>query len=93
MTTTQSTLDLAAEPAPIKWLQYAVTVGRIALALLLLAAWKIGADTAGPIYAADPVNVVQRIVEDVASGAFPEARHLVPMETGEYEKFLDAIGG
>jgi NitT/TauT family transport system permease protein len=69
MTTTQSTLDLAAEPAPIKWRQYAVTAGRIALALLLLAAWKIGADTAGPIYAADPVKVVQRIVEDVASGA------------------------
>jgi NitT/TauT family transport system permease protein len=74
MTTTQSALDLAAEPAPIKWRQYAVTMGRIALALLLLAAWKIGADTAGPIYAADPIKVVQRIVEDVASGAL--LRHM-----------------
>jgi NitT/TauT family transport system permease protein len=74
MTTTQSALDLAAEPAPIKWRQYAVTVGRIALALLLLAAWKIGADTAGPIYAADPLKVAQRIVEEVASGAL--LRHM-----------------
>jgi 3-methyl-2-oxobutanoate hydroxymethyltransferase len=30
---------------------------------------------------------------DVESGAFPEAKHLVSMTDGEYEKFLDGIGG
>jgi NitT/TauT family transport system permease protein len=74
MSTTESALDLAAGSAPIKWRQYAVTLGRIALLLLLLAGWKIGADVAGPIYAADPVKVAQRIVEDTASGAL--LRHI-----------------
>jgi NitT/TauT family transport system permease protein len=74
MSTTESALDLAAGPAPIRWRQYAVTLGRIALLLLLLAGWKIGADVAGPIYAADPVKVAQRIVEDIASGAL--LRHI-----------------
>jgi NitT/TauT family transport system permease protein len=57
-----------AEPAPVKWRQHAVTIGRIGLAVALLAAWKVGADMAGPIYAADPVKVAQRMVEDTASG-------------------------
>jgi NitT/TauT family transport system permease protein len=74
MSTTESALDLAAEASPIKWRQYAVTIGRIALALALLAAWKIGADRAGPIYVADPVKVAQRIVEDLSSGAL--LRHI-----------------
>lgn len=73
MSTTQGALDLA-EPTPIRWRQYAVTVGRILLALLLLAGWKIGADVAGPLYAADPVRVAQRIFEDTASGAL--LRHI-----------------
>jgi 3-methyl-2-oxobutanoate hydroxymethyltransferase len=30
---------------------------------------------------------------DVESGAFPETKHLVSMKDGEYEKFLDGIGG
>jgi len=68
MTTTQSALDYA-EQAPIKWRQYAVTIGRIGLGVLLLVAWKIGADVAGPVFAADPIKVAQRIVEDAASGA------------------------
>jgi NitT/TauT family transport system permease protein len=68
MTSSQSALDLA-EPAPVRWRQYAVTLGRIGLALLLLVAWKIGADKAGPIYAADPFKVLQRIVDDTLSGA------------------------
>src|SRR5262245_2186647 len=68
MSTTQSALDVA-EPTPIRWRQYAVTGGRIALVLLLLGAWKVGADVAGPLYAADPVKVAQRIIEDTASGA------------------------
>ncbi len=67
MTTTQGALDYAGEPQ-IRWRQHAVTFGRIALALLLLVAWKIGADVAGPVYAADPIKVVQRIVEDTANG-------------------------
>ncbi|HEX2336283.1 MAG TPA: ABC transporter permease [Hyphomicrobiaceae bacterium] len=73
MSTTQSTLDLA-EPASIRWRPYAITVGRIALALLLLGAWKYGADRAGPLYVADPVKVAQRIVEDVQTGAL--LRHI-----------------
>jgi len=73
MSTTHSAIDLA-EPAPVRWRQHAVTAGRVGLALLLLAAWKIGADAAGPIYAADPFKVLQRIVEDTASGAL--TRHV-----------------
>lgn len=30
---------------------------------------------------------------DVKSGAFPETKHLVSMKDGEYETFLDGIGG
>ncbi|MBO0764247.1 MAG: ABC transporter permease [Hyphomicrobiaceae bacterium] len=73
MSTTQSALDLA-EPTPVRWRQYAVTVGRILLALLLLAGWKVGADVAGPLYAADPVKVARRIIEDTASGTL--LRHI-----------------
>lgn len=68
MSTTESALDLA-EPTPIKWRQHAVTAGRIGLALLLLAAWKIGADSAGPLYVADPIQVALRIYEDLSTGA------------------------
>jgi NitT/TauT family transport system permease protein len=55
--------------ASLAWRRYAVTGGRIALALLLLVAWKIGADAAGPLYLADPIKVVQRVVADTMSGA------------------------
>jgi NitT/TauT family transport system permease protein len=64
---TDSAIDLA-EPSPLRWRPYAVTLGRIALALLLLAAWKFGADAAGELYAADPLKVAQRIVADTLSG-------------------------
>ncbi|MEX2126682.1 MAG: ABC transporter permease [Xanthobacteraceae bacterium] len=67
MTSHDSALDLAA-PSRVKWRHHAVTAGRIGLALLLLVAWKIGADAAGPVYAADPVKVFQRIVGDTMSG-------------------------
>jgi NitT/TauT family transport system permease protein len=60
-------LDLA-QPAPVRWRRHAVTAGRIVLAVLLLLAWKVGADSAGPIYAADPWQVFQRIVADTLSG-------------------------
>jgi len=46
----------------------AVVVGRIALAALLLLAWKLGADLAGAVYVADPIKVLQRIVTDTLSG-------------------------
>lgn len=68
MSLQQDALDVA-EPAPVRWRQHAVTAGRIGLAILLLVAWKIGADAAGPTYAADPIQVMQRIVEGTASGA------------------------
>jgi NitT/TauT family transport system permease protein len=64
---TDSAIDLA-EPSHVRWRSYAVTFGRIGLALLLLAAWKFGADAAGELYAADPLQVAQRIVADTLSG-------------------------
>ena len=67
MTTHDPALDLAAPP--INWARYAVALGRIGFAILLLAAWKLGADLAGPLYLADPIKVCQRIAADVASGA------------------------
>jgi NitT/TauT family transport system permease protein len=73
MTSQETALDLPERP-PIKWRQYAITAGRIGLAALLLAAWKLGADSAGPVYAADPVEVFQRIVSDTLSGSL--LRHI-----------------
>jgi NitT/TauT family transport system permease protein len=73
MTTTQGALDYAGEPQ-VRWRPYAVTLGRIAFAIVLLVAWKIGADAAGSVYAADPVEVAKRIVEDTASGTL--LRHI-----------------
>ena len=70
MTTQDGALELA-EPSKVKWRQYAVTAGRIGLAVLLLLAWKIGAERAGPLYIADPVLVAQRIVTGIASGDLP----------------------
>jgi NitT/TauT family transport system permease protein len=64
---TDRTLDLT-PPAQIRWRQHAVTAGRIGLAVLLLIAWKLGADIAGPIYVADPIKVFERIVTDTWSG-------------------------
>jgi NitT/TauT family transport system permease protein len=54
---------------PVRWRRYAVTIGRVALAALLILAWKVGADTAGPLYVADPFKVFSRIVADTWSGA------------------------
>ncbi|MCC6947256.1 MAG: ABC transporter permease [Bradyrhizobiaceae bacterium] len=67
MTSQDTALDLA-QPSQVKWRQYVVTAGRIVLAILLVAAWKIGADRAGPIYVADPFLVANRIVTDTMSG-------------------------
>jgi NitT/TauT family transport system permease protein len=66
MSTQDAALDFA-EP-PVRWARYAVIGGRIALALALLAAWKLGADIAGPLYVADPVKVLARIIADTQSG-------------------------
>jgi NitT/TauT family transport system permease protein len=67
MTSQDSSLQLA-EASKLRWRQYTVTAGRIGLVLLLLLAWKIGAERAGPIYIADPFLVLQRIVTDTLSG-------------------------
>jgi NitT/TauT family transport system permease protein len=68
MTTQESALDLI--PAEVgRSRRLAVVGGRIALAALLLLAWKAGADLAGPLYFADPLKVFQRIAADTASGA------------------------
>lgn len=73
MTSRETVLDIP-EPAPVRWRQHAVTAGRIGLAVALLVAWKLGADAAGPLYAADPINVFQRIVSDTMSGSL--LRHI-----------------
>ena len=67
MTSRDGAIDFPAL-APMRWRRHAVTLGRIALAALLVAAWKIGADAAGPLYIADPVKVLARIVADTQSG-------------------------
>lgn len=46
-----------------------VTAGRLAIAVAVLAAWKVGADAAGPLYIADPFTVIQRLVDSTASGS------------------------
>src|SRR5262249_1152552 len=63
-----SALDLP-QGGPIKGRRPAVTAGRGALAVALVLAWKIGADVAGPLYIADPLKVLQRIVDDTLSGS------------------------
>jgi NitT/TauT family transport system permease protein len=67
MTSQDAALRLADE-SRLRWRSYAVTAGRVGLALLLVLAWKIGADRAGPIYIADPFLVLQRIYSDTLSG-------------------------
>jgi len=67
MTSQDSSLQLA-DASKLRWRQYTVTAGRVGLALLLLLAWKIGAERAGPVYIADPILVLQRIVADTLSG-------------------------
>jgi len=67
VSTQEGTIDFR-EPTPLKWRQHAVTLGRIALACLLIAAWKLGAALAGPLHVADPFAVFERIVADTWSG-------------------------
>jgi len=61
------TIDARGDAAPWSG-QRVVVLGRLALAALLLIAWKLGAGLAGTLYVADPVAVVQRIVTDTLSG-------------------------
>jgi NitT/TauT family transport system permease protein len=67
MTTHGSAIDLGPS-TPLPWRRHAVMLGRIALAGLLLLAWKIGAEAAGPLYIADPLKVFWRIAADTGSG-------------------------
>ena len=64
MTTHDATLDLGTHSSG----RYVVLAGRIALAIALLIAWKIGADVAGALYVADPVKTAERILTDSRSG-------------------------
>ena len=52
----------------------AVMAGRLALACVLLVAWKVGADGAGALYVADPLKVAARILADTQSGEL--VRHI-----------------
>jgi NitT/TauT family transport system permease protein len=67
MTTHETALDIA-PPSAVDWRRHTVTAGRIALAVLLVVIWKLGADIAGALYVADPFGVLQRIVADTQSG-------------------------
>ena len=73
MTSRETALAMP-KPSPVQSAQYAITAGRIGLAVALLVAWKLGADAAGPLYAADPIKVFQRIVGDTLSGSL--LRHI-----------------
>lgn len=42
---------------------------------------------------AERIAAFKDYVNDVESGAFPEAKHLVRMKDGEFDKFMDGIGG
>jgi NitT/TauT family transport system permease protein len=66
MTDHSSAVDLPVPPT--KSHRHTIAAGRLGLAVLLLIAWKAGADAAGPLYAADPLKVAQRIAEDTLSG-------------------------
>jgi len=59
---------------PVRSRQCAIIAGRIGLAVALLGAWKLGADAAGPLYAADPSQVLQRVISDILSGSL--VRHV-----------------
>src|SRR5262249_21292933 len=61
------TIEARADAAPWSG-RRAVVLGRLALAALLLLAWKLGATVAGPVYVADPIAVAQRIVADTLLG-------------------------
>ncbi len=73
MTSQDTALELT-QPSRLQRQYYAVIAGRIGLALLLLAAWKTGADRAGPVYVADPFQVIERIFVDTQSGVL--LRHI-----------------
>jgi NitT/TauT family transport system permease protein len=73
MTSHETTLVIP-ESSPVRWGPYVITAGRIGLAVALLAAWKLGADAVGSLYAADPINVFRRIITDTLSGDLP--RHV-----------------
>jgi ABC-type nitrate/sulfonate/bicarbonate transport system permease component len=68
MTIHENALDLS-HVAQVPWRRHVVTAGRIALAVLLLLAWKAGAEIAGQIYVADPLKVLLRILDDTRSGS------------------------
>jgi sulfonate transport system permease protein len=68
MSAHEGAIDLP-EGTPFRWRRHAVTMGRLGLAVLLIVAWKFGAEMAGPLYVADPFKVLERIVADTWSGA------------------------
>jgi NitT/TauT family transport system permease protein len=67
MSTQDSAIELD-RSAGFNWRQYAVTAGRIGLFAALFLLWRWGAERAGPLYIADPVEVFQRIYTDILSG-------------------------
>jgi NitT/TauT family transport system permease protein len=90
MTTHDGALDLGSPP--IRWRRYGVAAGRILLGVALVLAWKIGSDAAGPLYVADPLRVLERIVTDTQSGAL--VRHVtVTLRLSAVGFALGCVGG
>lgn len=67
MTALEQAPALAA-PRPLLSRKAIVVAGRIALAILLLAGWQMGARTFGSVFFAYPLDVMRRLVEIARSG-------------------------
>jgi len=67
MTTAENALDLSLSQHA-KSRQYLVRAGQIGLAIFLLWVWKVGAESAGEMFVADPFKVWDRLVEIAMSG-------------------------
>ena len=53
---TDAALDLP-DQSPSLWRRHGVLIGRVLLVAALIGLWKLGADAAGPRYAADPFGL------------------------------------
>lgn len=67
MTAAEATLTVE-ETSGVKWRPWAIRAGQVGLAVLLLWAWKVGAETAGELFFAHPVKVWDRLVQITLSG-------------------------
>ena len=66
MSETAVTLD--ADQSAAKWRPYIVRAGQIALAIAFIWIWKMGSNSAGEIFVADPFKVGQRLIDITLDG-------------------------